>query len=685
MLSRLTAAERYSIAVKRLVQRLLLWGVLRPAAAAALFILITIGLAAQIPRLQIDDSNEGFMLEQDPARQYYERVKTTFGSDELTVVMLKADDVFTTPALELLQRLSDALERIDGVTRVDSLVTVHNISGTEDGVEIAPLLQHGIPRDGAGLAAVKTKALHNPVFVGNLISADARAAGIFVYTQPAETDKAFNQRFSTSVEHLIARNQVPGVTVEQIGGPLIKATVADFVRRDQMTLIPFSAMTLFVVLMIGFRTPQGVVAPLFTGLSSAIWGVGLMALFHIPLNVVTVAVPSLVLVVGFAEAVHIISAYHACLRAGRDKIHALTEAVEEAALPVLVTTATTILGFATLIFSDITILIQFGYAATLALTANFISTLIGIPLLLRLWPRPKRIKAGAADEFDAGHVDRRIAAACDFVLRHRIPIGATFAALAVASIWGWYTLKVDTDFVSYFPRNSTVRQRMRDVDQSLNGGSAFFVVVETGRDNGVADPSVLNQIAELQTFLEGVPGIGKTTSIVDYVSQLNATLSGVVGRDRAVPASADVVAQGSAADGSRPDRPLPRPAGFVGQHRRSPQPDGVMGAVTSASAAGRIRQPARSWTRGPCRRPVGADESRRRLHGDQRSHQFCVHSRDHRPHSFRVVHVDQGRTAVARPERHSCDLQLRTDGAARHSAQHRNRDGGDDCDRHRGR
>ena len=530
--------------MQRLVQRLLIWSVTHPAAAAAVFGLITLALAAQIPRLQIDASNEGFMLEQDPERQYYERVKAIFGSDELTVVMVKAPDIFTPAPLETIQQLSDALERIDGVTRVDSLATVHNISGTDDGVQIAALLQHGVPTDAGALAAVKSKAISDPVFAGNLVSEDGRAAGLFVYTQADAGDREFNQRLSSKVEELIARHATAGVTLEQIGGPIIKATVADFVRRDQMTLIPFSVITLFAVLMIGFRTPQGVVAPLVTGLSSAIWGVGLMALFRIPLNVVTVAVPSLVLVVGFAEAVHIISAYHACLRAGRDKIHALSEAVEEAALPILVTTTTTILGFATLIFSDITILIQFGYAATLALTANFIATLIGIPLLLRLWPRPKRIRLTALGESDTDRlVDARIASACRFVLRHRIPIGAMFTILALASLYGWYTLKVDTDFVSYLPDDSIVRQRMRDVDRSLNGASAFFVVVETGRDNGVADPAVLNQIAGLQQFLESIPGIGKTTSIVDYVSHLNTVLNGPTDGSRAIPALADVVAQ----------------------------------------------------------------------------------------------------------------------------------------------
>jgi uncharacterized protein len=525
------------------VKRVLVWSIHRPAAAATLFALITLALAWQLPRLEIDASNEGLMLERDPARHYYDQVKATFGSDELTVVLVKGE-IFTAPVLGLIQRVSEDLERVEGVTRVDSLATVDNISGTDDGMEIAPLLRDGIPADAAGLARLKAKALANPIFVKNLVSADARAAGILVFTQAAEADKGFNSRFAAAVDAVLARESVPGVTTYQIGGPLLKHTFVEYVQGDQMTLVPLSVVTLFIVLMIGFRTPQGVVGPLFTGVSSALWGVGLMALFHIPMNVVTVAVPSLVLVVGFAEAVHIISSYHACLRAGRAKMDALTEAVEDAAAPILVTTATTILGFATLIFSDITILIQFGWAATLALTANFAATLLGIPMLLRIWPTPKRIRPTMVEKPGAtGTLEARLTVACDYILRHRVAIIAVFAALAAASLWGWYTLKVDTDFVSYFPKSSPIRQRMYDVDRSLAGASAFFVVVETGRENGVADPATLKQISGLQQFIESIPGVSKTVSIVDYVSQLHRTLTGTNGGSRTVPESAEIVSQ----------------------------------------------------------------------------------------------------------------------------------------------
>ena len=114
------------------MKRLASWLVDYPLVTGGLLVLVTVVLGLQIPRLRIDESAEGLMVEHDPARQFYERVKERFGSDNLTIVLVKADDVFAPAVLEMVRRLSDGLERIEGVTRVDSLTTVRNIKGRDD-------------------------------------------------------------------------------------------------------------------------------------------------------------------------------------------------------------------------------------------------------------------------------------------------------------------------------------------------------------------------------------------------------------------------------------------------------------------------------------------------------------------------------------------------------------------------
>ena len=96
----------------------------------------------------------------------------------------------------------------------------------------------------------------------------------------------------------------PGVTLYQLGKPFVEVTLADYILADQRTLIPLSGVVLLLVLLIAFRTPQGVVVPMTTAVLSIVWTAGAMALLELPLNALTTAVPSLLLAVGFAEDVH---------------------------------------------------------------------------------------------------------------------------------------------------------------------------------------------------------------------------------------------------------------------------------------------------------------------------------------------------------------------------------------------
>lgn len=526
------------------MSRPLLWIVDHPVLAAAFLILLTLALALPIPRIEFDTSAEGLMVEKDPARQYYELTKRRFGSDTLTVVLVKAENVFAAPVLQTIRRISDELDGVDGVTRVESLTTVKNIKGEVSSLNVEPLVGPTIPSAPSDLERIRRDALDNRVFVGNIVSRDGTAAAIIVYTDAKPTDKQFNQRFSDNVDAILARASAPGLTAYQIGTPFTKVLFADYTRRDLVGLIPVSLVVLFLILFLAFRTLQGVVIPMVTGLVSIVWALGAMALLGIPINVITAIIPSLLLSIGFAEDVHMLTEYHHLLATGRAKLAALREMVAQTSLPVFVTTFTTVLGFGSLVTSDITMLMQFGYASALGLTANYIVTVVGLPIMLLAWrvPAPGR-RSGPHEpsgrDAGTGWIERLAA----FNLRYRAPILVVAALATAGSLVGWYTLRVNTDFVSYFPKSSAIRQRAEDLHRSMAGAFNFFVVVDTHRENGIVEPAMLEKIAGLQRFLEATGEIDQTLSIVDYVRKIHREMNSGNRAFDTVPATADEVSQ----------------------------------------------------------------------------------------------------------------------------------------------
>jgi hypothetical protein len=525
------------------VTRLLFWPITRPLQAAGLVVLLTGLLAAQVPRLQFDTSPESLMSVNDSGRRYYDDFVRRFGSDVVALVVIKADDVFTAPVLRVVQRLSDALERLDYVTRVESLTTVRNIRGDGDTLTTEPLVDRAIPEEPAALARIRRDALGNRVVVNSLVSASARTTALAVVAMPPAGDRQFDRRLAARIETLIAAETRPGLIIYQFGGPFINATLADDIRRDVTTFIPISVVVLLLFLLLQFRVLQGLVIPLTTGIVSLVWTLGLMAVLGLPLNILTVMVPPVLIVIGSTEDVHLLTEYHRLLRAGEGKLAAIQGTLRRGVWPVVVTTGTTAVGFGSVATSTIPAQIHFGYASALGLTANFVVTMIVLPLLLLAFPVPRHLRAARRVSASKEVLPPIIDWLGRFNLRHRIAIAAISALLLLASLAGWLSIRVNTDQIDFYPEGAPLRQRAEDFHRSLTGFSEFHVVVDSGRDGGISDPTLLRAIVGLQDFLHGIGEVDRTVGVTDYLRTMHREMNGGDPAFDTIPETREQVAQ----------------------------------------------------------------------------------------------------------------------------------------------
>lgn len=526
-----------------LAARAALGSVNHPIRTGVAVVLLTLVFALQIPRLEVDGSNENLMAVNDPARGHYDLFVRAFGHDLVTLVVIKADDVFSEHVLRVIQRLSDALARHEDVSRVESLTTVQNIRGDADTLTTEPLVGATIPDDPRVLARIRRDALANRVLVGNLVSAEARATVIAAYTAVRPRDTDFAQRFSREVDAMIAREAGPGLVLYQFGDPAVIAAVADQIRRDFLTFIPLSMGVLILFLLIVFRMLQGLLIPATTGVLGVIWSLGLMALLGLPLNVLTVIVPALLIVIGSAEDVHMLTEYHRLLREGHPKREALHLMIQRTMTPILVTTGTTVVGFASVALSPIPAQVHFGYASAIGLIASFFVTILTLPLLLRVLPIPGRLRPSALDVRAGDLLPRLMQWLARFNRRHRVAISAVAGLLLVASLGGWWTLRVDSDQLAFFPADAPIRQRAEDFQRSLTGFAVFSVVVDSGADDGLKEPDLLRRIVALQDYLASLDEVDGTLGVTDYLRTLHREMNGGDPRFERIPDTPAEVAQ----------------------------------------------------------------------------------------------------------------------------------------------
>lgn len=149
-----------------------------------LSLLLSLCLAApfliQLPRIQTVDNVDYFTIEDDPDVAFYQSIKETFGEDEFFVIAFSSPDLFTSPILRMIAAITQELETIPEVREVQSLANVDYIHGEEEYFEVRPFLER-IPEDAPGLGTLREQALGNPLYVGNLISADGETTALVVF------------------------------------------------------------------------------------------------------------------------------------------------------------------------------------------------------------------------------------------------------------------------------------------------------------------------------------------------------------------------------------------------------------------------------------------------------------------------------------------------------------------------
>ena len=510
----------------------------------ALVAAITFAGAAQIVdpvsghvRLAVDPSIDAMLPEADAGRKYYEHIRRLFGSDETVLVALITDDVFSRENLDRVVRMTKRIDALAAVHHVVSLATALDVRSIDGAMEIVPFLD-SMPTDAESRLALRERVLANPVFAGSLVSKDGRATVLSVNLRDMPERELVESGLITDIERIASEERGP-VSVWVTGGLFAKAETARLMLEDLRKTLPLAIAIAMLVAWISFRSLRGVLIPTATMLIAVVWTLALIAAMEVPLNLLTLIIPTLLLVVGFAYAIHVVSEYYDVASENSERARSSAAVVHEAmrrvAIPVVLTGITTTAGFLALTISPIQAIRQFGAYNSLGVVFTCLVSLSFAPAMLVLLPLPARVR----DREVGGRFDRVSDRIADFDVRNRGPILLAGAAIAIISVIGTLNIRVGSVFVE---PGSPLGRSAAALDEHMEGANGLYLVLEANYDGAFKEPEKLRRIESLQRWLDEQPEVGGTTSIVDYLMLIRrGFLDGIV-RDE-IPDSKSLISQ----------------------------------------------------------------------------------------------------------------------------------------------
>ena len=536
-----------------------------------LVLFASLGMSSQLGKLTLDTSNEGFFYPDSAIVHDYNSFREQFGREDSVYITIAAGTVFEESFLRRLQSfhrdLEDSVPHLDEVT---SLLNARNTRGEGDELIVEDLFEHW-PENAQELAAIEQRAMANPIYRDLLLSRDGKVTAVAVRASPwpleeveedalagfdlgetatTEGDKARpfldgsqNREFVEAVEAVVAQYQSEDFPLAVSGVPVITESIKKSMVRDLGRFVLSALVIAIVLLAVIFRRVSGVALPLLVIILTLLSTLGLMGITGTAFKVQTQTLPSFLMAVSIASAVHILSQFYHYYDIGESRESAVVNAMGHSGAPVLGAGLTTAIGMMSFSNAGLAPIASLGVFAGIGILVSILYSLLLIPAMLALLPLRRRTRADNSDDL----ISRLLEAIANFSINYARQIIVCCLLATLVAAWAISKLTFYHDPLDWFPEGTPVRSDTYFINEQMNGVQNFEVVLDTGRENGLYEPAVLNAMESLsvalQDFEAGGMVSGKSLSLADTIKEINLALNGDAPAFYRIPQDRQLVAQ----------------------------------------------------------------------------------------------------------------------------------------------
>lgn len=543
-----------------MISALMLLGIRHRTIVLLAVVIVTVMTGAGLGRLEVDTSFNSLIPSDEPERLVYQRVMDEFGSDNKTIIYIQDEDIWSPEKLSRLDQLVRSLKQIEYVTQVESLFSLRTIEGTLQGEGEAPridarLVLDGVPRSALEAEQARTRALANPLYLGNLFSDDGSVISIIVTVADREDKQAFSTELYQRMETLLESQRGHFNRVFQVGPPRINVELRDSLADDFVLLGPLSALVLVASILFFMRSFLAAAIPIFTSGLAIVWTFGVMGWTGVPINILSVMIPSLIIVIGSTEDTHMMAAFFRGLAEQKGSMHDQITAEERriavgymarhTGLPMLLTILTTALGFASNLFGNILLIQHFALASTVAIIFNGIITLLVVPPLLDQFGNAGRISSATATSEDlyGNNLPDQIVKMFR-ISQDRFPLYILLFTLLLCSFFTYQAshLYVTNDPMSYFSEERPLIKEAKLIHEDLAGIKVFFIALESDKEKAFLEPENLRRLSAIQEFMDKQGVFDNSISLADHLKYVNREFQGNFA-ELSLPQTRQLVAQ----------------------------------------------------------------------------------------------------------------------------------------------
>ena len=502
-----------------------------PKLSLALALILCAFLCAFAPKLAIDASTQTLLLENDKDLELWRDITKRYKiPNTLVIAYTPNSDLLSESSISTLAALSKDLAQIKGVKSVFSMLDAPLLLSS--GLKFSDLLGT-IPTlkdSNASKEAIKAEFLSSPFYKNSLVSSDFKTTALLLTLEPNSRYNEFiasitalentlknsennataktllkEQRAAfkayrdelrvaeheqiTQIRQVIAKynqnsqSRIPHQASSSqlfLGGiNMIADDMIAFVRSDLATYGLATLLLCSLCLFVYYLQLRYVFLAIFICLVCVGVASGLFGLLGFEITVISSNYIALQLIITLSVVIHLINSYREFFRkkSSFSQKAIVYLALKERMSPCFFAIFTTIIGFISLVFSDIRPIISLGLMMSASITLSLIFSFWLFGSIMSLLSK-KSVNTAFERYFSLTTLCAKIA----LNLRARKVVFAISALGLCVGLWGISKLSVENSFIGYFKENTDIYKGMELIDNKLGGTVPLDIIISFKKD-----------------------------------------------------------------------------------------------------------------------------------------------------------------------------------------------------------
>ena len=480
---------------------------------------MTVFFAMQWKNMRFTYTEANLLPDDHKYNEEYQEFLDKFGEEgNLIIIGIKDSTLFTPDNFKAWTKLSKDLSEYKEVELSLSIGDLQKLEKREDtaAFQLVPFINDSV-LDSEKLERYRYELFNKlPFYEGLVYSPNKESVRTAVYLKkdivntPARRDFIINDL----IPLIDAFEFETGIKVYTSGMPYIRTLNSQNIIDEIRWFIGAALLVTSLIFFFFFRSFRATFISTLVVIIGVMWSFGVLGLLHYEITVLTALIPPLIIVIGIPNCIFLINKYQQEIKLHGNQAKSLQRVIAKIGNATLMTNVTTASGFATFILTQSKLLKEFGTVASINILAIFLLSLFIIPIAYSYMaiPKYKHLK-----HLNKRWIGKFVSWMERMVREHRIAIYITTIVLLCTSIIGIYNIKLSGSLIEDMPKNKPFFQDIKFFEKEYEGIMPLEILVDTKRKKGVMNLATLKRMDELQNYMEEIPELSTTLSVVQLV------------------------------------------------------------------------------------------------------------------------------------------------------------------------